>query len=307
MTQPYPQKERVLENTYQSIPSSWVDAHNIVQKFTTESAFIDKLSNDDSQPPDITSVEYANALSVHAQEYCDARKISQSQSDQIKLLANVPYYLHNQKESSYYENERDVRHLTDEEWQYYQGFKPYMIWYNQLLSDYVYTNPQATLSDMDTALIEQALPSFPGELESVERNIKAAVRGARTEAVSRELLDLTQIDYSPGTIDDDLRGGDLIVIYKGNRVKVDIKSAISDIAAVRGGYSEIDKHHLTFAIFKARRDGHDKTKHVVVIFPGFTDSDLGDSLSLQLPEKDIQKHADSLAKQLQLAFDELHL
>ena len=311
MTQTYLPTERTLDTITSPTPSGWIEAHKLVQGFLAEPTFIDALSSSGLHPIDKTSVEYAKALSVYAGEYCDTheqdKSIGRGLADQIKLLANASYYLHNEKEISYYENERDVRHLTDEEWKYYQDFKPYMIWYNQLLSDYVYTNPHGTLSDVNTALINQALPSFPGESEAVERNIKRATRGARTEAASRELLDRTPIDYSPGTIEDDLRGGDLIVTYKGHRVKVDIKSSLSDIAAVRGGYSEIDEHQLNYAILKARRDGNDKAKHVVVIFPGFTDADFGDSLSLQLSAETIQTHANSLAHQLTLAFHELQL
>ena len=135
--------------------------------------------------------------------------------------------------------------MSDEEWQYYQDFKPYMIWYNQLLSDYAYTNPLAALSALNSALIAQALPSFPGESEAVERNLKRATRGARTEAASRELLDRTDLDYSPGTIEDDLRGGDLIVTYGGHRDKVDLKSALNHVAAPRGAYRAIDDHPPT--------------------------------------------------------------
>lgn len=311
MTQTYLPTDRALDAIPSAPPSDWIEAHAAIQKISNEPAFIDTLSGAGLQPTDRTSLDYAKALSVYAGDYCETRErdesIERGLADQIKLLANAAYYLHNQKEISYYENERDVRHLSDEEWQYYQDFKPYMIWYNQLLADYAYANPRATLSDMNTALITQALPSFPGEAEAVERHIKQATRGARTEAASRELLDRTPIDYSPGTIEDDLRGGDLIVTYKGHRVKVDIKSSLGDIAAVRGGYAEIDQHHLSYAILKARRDGNDKAKHVVVVFPGFTDEDFGDSLSLQLPDEVIQQHANSLARQLTLAFRELQL
>ena len=311
MTQTDLPPQQTLDTTADTTPAGWFEAHEIVQAFSLKPAFIDALSRAKLQPTDRTSVEYAKALSAYAGNDCDRREqdgtIERGLADQIKLLANAAYYLHNEKEISYYENERDIRRLTDEEWEYYQDFKPYMIWYNQLLADYAYANPQATLSDMNTALIAQALPSFPSETEAVERHIKQATRGARTEAVSRELLDRTAIDYNPGTIDDDLRGGDLIVTYQGHRVKVDIKSSLSDIAAVRGGYDEIDKHQLSFAILKARRDGNDKAKHVVVVFPGFDDSDLGDSLSLHLPDEAIQQHANSLARQLTLAFHELQL
>jgi len=300
MSQTYSSTNQVLDTSPDTYLSEWGEALRTVQGFSAEL----HLS-------DITSVDYAKALSEYATQYCEEHQhddsLTTDQIDQIKLLANAPLYLHNEKELSFFDSEKHRRRLADDEWQYCQDFKPYMIWYNQLLADYAYTNRRDTLSGLNNVLIQQALPYFPSEAEAVERNIKRATRGARTEAVARELLDRTPIDYSPGTIDDDLRGGDLIVTYQGHRVKVDIKSSIAEIAAVRDGYDEIDSHHLRYAILITRKDGGDTAKHVVVLFPGFTDSDLGDSLSLQLPEANIQEHADSMAKQLHLAFAELKL
>jgi hypothetical protein len=184
MTHTNPQVEPTLDTTALTTPPSWVEAHEIVQDFSFEPAFIDALSATESQPSDITSVDYAKALSAYADTYCDKRKTDSSitldLSSQIKLLANAPLYLHNEKELSYYGNEKHIRRLTDDEWQYYQDFKPYMIWYNQLLADYAYTNRRDTLSGLNNVLVQQALPYFPGEAEAVERNIKRATRGART-------------------------------------------------------------------------------------------------------------------------------
>jgi hypothetical protein len=300
MSQPYLSTNQVLDTSPDTYLSEWGEALGIIRSFSAELHLLD-----------ITSVDYAKALSERATEYCEEHRqvdsLTTDQIDQIKLLANTPLYLHNEKELSFFDSEKHRRRLPDDEWQYYQDFKPYMIWYNQLLADYAYTNRHDTLSSLNNVLIQQALTHFPNEGDAVERHIERATRGARTEAVARELLDRTPIDYSPGTIEDDLHGGDLIVTYQGHRIKVDIKSSIAEIAAVRDGYDEIDAHHLRYAILITRKDGGDKAKHVVVLFPGFTDSDLGDSLSLHLPEVNIQEHADSMAKQLKLAFAELHL
>ncbi len=311
MIKPYLTNERTLDSIEYRAPSGWMEASKVVRGFSTESTFLQTLANEGRQLSDRTTVEYANALSVYAEDYCNTynqdESIEQSQADQIKLLANAPRFMHSKEEVSYYDNERRKRRLTDEEWNYYQSFKPYMVWYNQLLSDYAYTNPQAKPSDVNRALIEQSIPSFPGQAEVVERGIKDATRGARTEAISRQLLDRTPVNYSPGTIEDDLRGGDLIVMHKGHRIKIDIKSSLSDVAAIRGGYDKIYKDHISYAISKKKRDHNVKDQHVVVVFPGFTDSDLGDSFSLNLQEKDIQNRADFLAYQLKLAFRELRL
>lgn len=274
-----------------------------------EPAFIDQLNRDGRPSSDRTTIEYSNALSKYANNFCDTYgqdgKMTSEQIDQIKLIANAPLFLHNKVEISYYDTERKKRWLSDEEWKYYQDFKPYMIWYNQLLADYAYDNPQAKLSDMNKGLTEQSLSSFPGQTDMVEMYIKQATRGARTEAASRQLLDLTDIDYSPGTIEDDLRGGDLIVYYQGMRIKVDIKSSLSEIVKIQGGYGKIDNELSSYAILKKRSDHDDVERHVVVLFPGFSDADLGDSLGLQLPAEQMQQRANLMATQLRSAHKDL--
>ena len=311
MTQTYTYNTPPLARIDSTLSNGWSEAKEVVRTITTEPSFLNLLKAEGLHPADKTVTGYADVLSRATEDYCsaDTREdtITQRQIDQIKLLANVSFFLHNQKEVSYYEDKRRERQLTDAERERYHGFKPYLVWYNQLLSDYAYTNPEATLSDMNNALIKQALPSFPNEADIVQHHIEQATRGARTEAASRQLLDRTPLAYSPGTIDDDLHGGDLIVMRGGLRIKVDIKSSASDIANIRGGFDRNETELINYAIFKSARDHHDKTTHVIVLFPGFSDADLGDSLGLHLPEAEMQKRADFITHELQLAFRELQV
>jgi len=313
MTQTYKTPNPIEKNISierQMTPNEWSEAAKTVRQFSSEPAFLEMLQTERISPTDPTTVEYANALSVYAQDYCDVYgqdgTVEQSELEQVRLIANAPYFLHVKKEVSFYEHKRSTQGLNKDEREYYQGFKPYMVWYNQALSDYAYSNPNEKMSDLNKALIEQSLVAFPRETGVVEREIKMATRGGRTEAVARSLIDLTSIDYAPGTIEDDLKGGDFIVMHNGNRVKVDIKSSLSSIAHIRGGYDQIEKQQITYAISKDKRSS-DKSQHTVVLFPGFTDSDIGDSLSLNLSQPDIQKRADFVAKQLNLAFAELRV
>ncbi|MEP7205227.1 MAG: hypothetical protein ABI716_03485, partial [Candidatus Saccharibacteria bacterium] len=289
--------------------NGWSEAKAVVAAISSEPAFLNQLKQVGLHPTDKTVTGYTDVLSRAAEDYCSADSraatITQRQIDQIKLLANVSYFLHNQKEASYYEDKRRQRPLTEPERERYHGFKPYLVWFNQLVSDYAYTNPDASLSDMNAALLKQAVPSFPNEADIITHHIEQATRGARTEAASRQLLDRTELDYSPGTIDDDLHGGDLIVMRGGHRIKVDIKSSVSDIANIRGGFDRNETEIINYAIFKSNRDHHDRTKHVIVLFPGFSDADLGDSLGLHLPEFEMQKRADFITHELELAFGEL--
>jgi hypothetical protein len=299
------------ENNTYTTPIGWVPAERIVSDFTHELEFEQLLETHGVNPNDRSSIQYAHALSDYVREYTDKVRenpeTDQKRLSQICILANTPYFMHIQKEVAYFEYDLD-RHqrLSDEDWNEFQDFKPYLIWFNQQISDYAYSSPSEKITDVDAALISQVEHLFPEELSFIEKEVKQVVRGARTEAVARELLDRTPIDFSPGTVEDDLHGGDFIVLHNGHRIKVDIKSSRSSVARVRGGYEEMEKRNISYAISINK---HDKTReqHVVVLYPGFSDKDLGDSLRLQLPDDIIQEHADYVAQQLSLAFEEIGL
>jgi len=304
-------KESTRNNSERLSPSSWNEASRVVRGFTTEPAFIEALGSEGVSPTDSTTVEYANALSAYAESYYSVYGQDEStdpnQSTQIRLLASAPRLIHSQKEINFYQSEGKKRNLTTEEKTYCNSFKPYLVWYNQLLSDYDFANPTGKMSEMSKALTEQSLLSFPYDSPLVESSIRKRMRGARTEAVSQQLLSRTSLDYSPGTANDDLQGGDVIVIHKGLRIKVDLKSSLDPIATIRGGYDKIFKDRICYAISKKASNHGNKENYVIVLFPGFTDSDLGDSLGLHLPEKDMQSRAENIERQIRLAFRELRL
>jgi hypothetical protein len=275
-----------------------------VQNFENEPLFIESLSNSGIDPQDKTSMEYANALSYYAQDYCDiyADSLSAKEASEVSLIANTPYMLHVSADLAHYENERKHRRLDDTEWSYYkETLKPYAVWYNQKLSDYMYEHDDAKFSAITETLSDSAYDHFPHHEAAVESQVKVIARGARTEAVGRQLLDDTPIEHVPGTAEDDLRGGDMIITYKGERIKVDFKSSLDSIAKLRGGYDEITKNKLSYAITHNKNDKHG----AIVLFPGFTDQDLGDNC--RLPEKIAEQRSMAIAIQLQRACNELGL
>jgi hypothetical protein len=290
-------------------PTKWEIASDIVTGFTHDPAFLEFCINNNVDPDDNTKIDHANALSLYAEQFSAENSdgsIEGSVLDQVTLIANTPYYLHVQKEMTFYHKEMEKRWLNGDEMAYLDGFKPYVVWYNQKISDFMYQHPEGKMSTIKRALIEQSLDAFPRESHMVEREVSHVTHGARTEAATRQLLDRTDLEYDAGTPEDDLKGGDLIMIRNGKRIKVDIKSSLTAIAKLRGGYDQIEAKKITFAISKSKRDKN-KLEHVIVLFPGFTDSDFGDSLYLTIPEKDIQNRALFIAKQLALAFQELRV
>jgi hypothetical protein len=296
--------ERLQNSADRKPSSSLTTSLETVQNFENEPLFIESLINQGIDPHNKTTLEYANALSYYAEDFCNiyADSLDSKESEEVSLIANTPYMLHVSRDLAHYENERKVRRLDEDEWTYFtQTLKPYAVWYNQKLSDYMFTNDNTKFSTINETLADSAYDSFPHKEGAVEQQVKNITRGARTEAVGRQLLEDTDIQHAPGTPEDDLRGGDIIIIYNNKRIKVDLKSSLESIAKLRGGYDEIAKTNTAYALMHNKRDAYGS----IVLFPGFTDKDLGDNC--RLPERIAKQRSQLMANQLQRACIELGL
>jgi hypothetical protein len=306
---PTPQNTLERTSTPEKQTSTWSDAENLVSGFQFEPDFMAQLMRADAAPGDPTTREFADTLSAYSESFIAARELDQTinpdVAQQITLIANAPLYITTQEDLEYYENERKHRRLPDDEWEYLQSLKAYVVWFNQQTSDYAYTHPDEHLTDVNKALIDSALNSHPKNAKMVEQHITNTTRGARTEAVTRQLLDIAGVPYQPGTAEQDRKGGDVIILYKGNEIKVDIKSSLSDIAYERGGYEEIQEKHLMYAINKRPKDK--LSDHVVKLYPGFEDKDIGDSLGIKPGTEFAASRSQLIAIQLQKAIQELGL
>ncbi len=282
--------------------SSWKSANETIAAFAYEPLFMESLQNSGIDPLDRTSSEYANALSFYALDYCHTHAdiLAPDEAAQITLIANAPYLSHVQRDLDHFEHERKHRRLDNDEWSYLNDtLKPYAVWYNQRLSDYIYTHPNSNLSEINQTLSDSTISHFPHKEHEVTEKLHAITKGARKEAITRQLLDRTPIEYVPATPEEDLHGGDLIILYNGKRIKVDVKSSLDAIARIRGGYDEIESKGLMYAITRDKRD----TYGSIVLFPGFTEAELGNNC--RLPADGLDERAMMLAIQLQRACVEL--
>lgn len=285
----------------------WREANAIVSQFTQDPIFIESLGAHNIDPSDKTNPNYMHALSLYAEDYLNARRtdelVSQDTQEQVLILANTPYFLHIQNELDYYELERRHRRLDDEEHTYYATqLKPYAIWYNQMTSDFIYSHPESKVSDINGTLSDYSFSYFPRRERDVAHHIASTTRGARTEAVTRMLLDETGVEYRAGTAADDMRGGDIVIHYHEKSVKVDLKSSQKPIAKLREDGDALPPQQAVYAIVYDRRD---KGEGSLVLFPGFTDYDLGDNCQL---DTDVANEKTLiLAVQLQRAFIEMNL
>ncbi len=293
------------------VASEWSEATKAVEAMTNDELFKESVVHLKANPNDPSTPEYAKALAGYAVDYCKiyGDGFSDKTEDEIILLAGAPNFFHLQNRIDDLEKEKrqqSNRRLDKPQWEEYKQLKKELVGYNQLLSDFIYNNPDGTMSDLNQALTEQAITSFPKHAEQLFSTITQETRGARTEAASRRLLDIAHVPYERGTVYEDTRGGDIIIIFNNKRIKVDIKSSLDQIAKINDGYDDTYEHKKAYAISKSPR-GRKTADDVIAIFPGFTDRDFGDSLNLQLDSATLQERSNMLAAQLMRAIRELNV
>lgn len=286
--------------------SEWQEAASIVNYFPEEPEFTKVLEAHDIDPRDKTNPDYMHALSLYAQDYLEARKIdeiiSPSTQEHVLMLANTPYFLAVQQELNFYESERKHRRLTDDEYtRYSTELKPYAVWYNHMTSDFIYSHPESRVSDINGTLLYMALPYFPQEEHEVIQHVSSTTRGARTEAVARMLLDKIDLPYRAGSASEDMKGGDILLDFRGRKIKIDLKSSPKPIARILGAdFDNFPEDQVAYAIVYDHRDNGAGS---IVLYAGFTDEDLGDNCRLD-PEILAMK-SEALAEQIQKALSEL--
>jgi len=289
---------------------NWNDASRAVDDFKTDPLFIESLYEAGITPSDQSSTDYTIALSHFAASYVETRTddgtLNSELAQRITIVAEAPKFIAAQDELNYYEELRKSRRLDDGEWKYYRDtLKPTVIEYNRLLSDYAYEHPTDEFSTVESAIFNSAAQSH-SNTANVESQVTNTLRGARTESVTRQLFDFAGIPYKPGTAESDARGGDLIVIFKGNEIKIDIKSSLIALADKRGGYSDFIEKNVMYSISK--RPGEQKKDHVVSLYPGFSDGNLealGDKLGIENGTEFVNQRTLILMIQLTKAANEL--
>lgn len=285
--------------------SPWDSASQMVASFRNEPLFLTQLHEKHIDIADVASEEYMYTLSQYAHDFCTANEslLGEDESSKITLIADSPGVVSVQTKINQLEDERRHRRLTDEEWSYLnKDLKPFAIGFNQRLSDYITSHPNEKFSDINRALIEPSLSFYPKHEHLVESGLKAITKGARYEAVTRQVLAETPIDFRPATIDEDKRGGDIALTYNGQTVLVDIKASLDQIAKLRGGYDSMQNQSVTYAISPPRKA---EKYGSIKLYPGFTHTELGDTCGL--PSELLQEKAMFISVQLQRALNELRI
>lgn len=252
--------------------SSWDDIGQYVTSLTNEPDFI---SHVEEQGFSKGTIEYADALSRYAETEVSRQGelVDEQSATQILLTASAPYITHVSMRINELKELRDGGKLPKNEWDEFNSLKAQTVWYNQMLSDYMYTYNDDSFSAISQTMVGQVLDHLPSRSVEPTTTIGGIIGGARTEAATRHLLDAIPAPYRPATPEEDLHGADLVLMFSGEEYYVDIKRSLNKLAENNGGYS-FEQTNKTYAIDSSG------PKKKILFFPGFTDNDLGDSLRL---------------------------
>ena len=276
--------------------STWDHTSHYVTSLTNEPNFITYV---EEQGIKQGSIDYADALSRYADASLEQQEglIDEQTATRIRLVANAPYITHASLEINELRRRRMAgRRLPPDEWDRFNALKHQAVWYNQMLNDYMYEHDNESFSTIAQTITEQALDNLPSHTHQAATTMEGILRGARTEAATRHFFDDAEIPYRPATIEEDLRGADVILTMPDGEYAIDIKKSLDQLAENNGGY-DFEENSRFYSI--ADHNGRKK----ILLFPGFTESDLGNSLRLSPETTDQRK--DKIRAQLSMAWAEI--
>ncbi len=294
-----------------TVPTEWADAAGAFNSMLNEPEFLRQCQEQGIDISNRRSIDYAKAVDAYAREQCEGlladELIDSNEASRRLMIACFPLYLH-QETTLQALKQRGYKNLTKPERRAYHGvLKDDVIAYNQLVSDYLYTNPDTQLSDIARSTIEAASTYSPLGLAETVSQQSTMLSGARTEAVSCGLLDRIKqmapfFNYRRGTIDQDKRGVDAVVSIDNKDINVDFKASLDGVESTGDG--EFVQHipGKDYVIVTRNRNGQ---PHIVVrIVPGYREADLGDGC--RLPEDVAKRETFHMMQQLNSAFKEVH-
>lgn len=283
--------------------TAWEDSSSYILSLKNDANFIEYLHGHSIDSNDPTSPDYIHGLSLYTQwlvEHDDNMTSPQS-LDQILLAGMSPHHVMNSMTIRLYEQKREAEgRLPDDEWNHYNELKKESVEYNQLLSNYMHTFDHESFSTISQSLIDSAADHFPHEtLSAAIGNLENTLKGARTEAAARHLIgDSAGIPSRPATTSEDLQGADIVVQHNNRDYSIDIKSSYAQLEHANPGHDFAEKQQLYHV-----QEHLKSNTHRILLFPGFTEKVLGDSL--RLSKEQTENLALRILVQLDLAIREI--
>lgn len=281
--------QRVLEQPTKNLErtseehASWKSASDQVVALTYDSDFAGFCEQNNASPDDQTSYQYALALDGYVTEYATVHfgdgTLTKDEADRLKLIGGYP--ANSSKDALV--SDWSTATLNNEDLSYYLDCKESLVNYNQLLSKYIYNHGQdLALTDIASAIVSATGQMSPGGIGELQHRLISVLRGARTEAINRNLVDRLE-QMAPGAItgrrstaQEDLAGVDYVVNFAGQPLYLDFKSSLC--ALLKGNKPSREELADGFKMRTSFKGG--VTRNVAVMMPTFDEASLGDACAL---------------------------
>lgn len=207
------------------IDKSLTDASTAVAELSFDQAFqgylTEKGISQDTEDP----AAYWEAVATYTDDYlADHEALSQAEKDSYALIANLPIALTNSYYLRQYGAQMNYRQR--------RAAKEVVCSYNDLLKHYV-TTYSVQSDQMSNHLLNATIETMGGDshdfTDHAEKEINDRIKGMKHEIGFTKILDSLGVSYRSATIDEDLKGRDVIIQFNGREIGVDIKASLSEV------------------------------------------------------------------------------
>jgi hypothetical protein len=128
--------------------------------------------------------------------------------------------------------------------------------YNKTLKEFIEAHPQGS-DELKASLLAAALATIGGDSREftshAETSIDAHLRGMKHEMAFASVLDSLGVSWREATVEEDLKGRDIIIDFNGQEIGVDVKASLSEVEAHHGDSSRspvvYDERNNRFIVF----------------------------------------------------------
>lgn len=226
MNDTYPTSPERLDHV--TVTAALAAASTKVAELGFDPAFQDYLVHRGVRPDTDDPEMYWGAVADYTEEMVTNPELSAPlERDSLALVANLPHALTNQYHLDHYRNSMDYRQKRQA--------TTVMCSYNNLLKQYVTMYaPQA--EQLHEALLGATLETMGDDSADFTRHAETTLRdifkGIRHEIGFTRILDTLPaeiVSYRDATVEEDLKGKDVVLRYEGREIGIDVKASLDQV------------------------------------------------------------------------------
>lgn len=126
--------------------------------------------------------------------------------------------------------------------------KERLSYYNSLIRSLAVSDESLKANDIARSILVSAGSTLHTPQERLIPTAQQIIRGAQHEIGFAKILSHTSLTYREATLEEDLKGSDLVLINGDDEIGFDVKASLDKVAATRGGYEDVQP-------FVRKRDG----------------------------------------------------